>query len=409
MHVPLTDNQARPFKEWYNRPDVMGFEPFKKTKLVPLLKEVLHKQLELLYARQVDYKEKLDLKNKKLLHKSHELLNEQTDRVLGMQYYHREVTGEEYTFEVPCLRANKHCNTRRSAASGMNHTHPLEIMRPSVDYSYYERAVALRQEVRRLGMSAQTGVISSSEERCSILAGRIAEFHSRQAKIMEAKRNQLYTEWRHPKQREDVLDYSKEYINEQLKNAILSSDCERMATLVSRGAPPNYETAIGQTALIKCCQAVNRNAMRKLVKNNSDINYFNKNGMNALMWACKTDNLIMVHEILDNGAAPGTSFTPLFNYANDKTITWAKHLPLYVLHLKVFDSLVVPDPPHPPPPLPYHHALPQDLRAPLDSPLAWSRQGTEIVTRLKSFVTTFCTMMTRNSSRWTAFSTTGPC
>ena len=161
----------------------MGYKAFKKSKLVPLLKEVLHKQLELLYARQVDYKDKLDSKNKKALHASQHLLNEQTDRVLGMQYYHREMTGEEYTFEVPCLRASKHCNTRRMAASGMNHTHPLEIKRPETDFSYFDRAVALRQEVLRLGMSPMTGQTSSAEERCSILAGRIAEFHRRQVRV----------------------------------------------------------------------------------------------------------------------------------------------------------------------------------------------------------------------------------
>ena len=305
VHCPLSDAQARPFKEWYDRPDVMGFKPFKKGKLVPLLKEVLHKQLEVLYACQVDYKDKSDLKNKKLLHAAHQRLNQQTDRVLGMQYYHREITGEEYTFEVPCLRTSKHCNTRRSAASGMNHTHPLEIIRPSVDYTYYERAVALRQEARRLGMSAQTGLVESSEERASILASRIAEFHARQAKMMEAKRNLLYQEWRHPTQKEDVVNFSEAYVQGQLENAILSVDCERMATLVARGAPPNFETKTGLTALIQCVLQSNREAMRKLVKSGSDINYFNKNGMNALMWACKKDSLIMVHEVLDNEAAPG--------------------------------------------------------------------------------------------------------
>ena len=30
MHHPVTEGQARPYKEWYNRPDVMGFKPFKK-------------------------------------------------------------------------------------------------------------------------------------------------------------------------------------------------------------------------------------------------------------------------------------------------------------------------------------------------------------------------------------------
>ena len=94
--------------------------------------------------------------------------------------------------------------------------------------------------------------------RAEILAGRIAEFHRRQAGIMEAKRNQLYYEWRHPKQREDVLEYSEKYVRDQLDNAILSGDCDRMATLVARGAPANYETAHGFTALLKCVQLVKR-------------------------------------------------------------------------------------------------------------------------------------------------------
>ena len=187
----------------------------------------------------------------------------------------------------------------------MNHTHPLEIVRPSVDYSYYERVVVLRQEARRLGMSAQTGLVESSEERASILASRIAEFHARQAKMMEAKRNLMYQEWRHPTQKEDVVDFSGKYVKEQLENAILSNDCERLATLVSRGAPPNYETKTGLTPLIQCVLQVKRDAFRKLVESGSDINFFNKQGMNALMWACKKDSLIMVHEVLDNEAAPG--------------------------------------------------------------------------------------------------------
>jgi hypothetical protein len=135
VHEAITAPQAQPYSDFFKRPDVMGFKPFVRAPLIPLLKQVLHKQLGILYARQVDYKEKSQGFDKKKLHEAHNRLNEQTDAVLGMQYYHREVTGEEYTFEVPCLRTNKHCNTRRMAASGMNHTHPLEIMRPEVDYS----------------------------------------------------------------------------------------------------------------------------------------------------------------------------------------------------------------------------------------------------------------------------------
>jgi len=85
LHMPIKADEAQPFIAWFNRPDVMGFVPYKKQKLIHLLKEVLHKQLEILYARQVDYKEKQENKNKKLLHLAHERLNVQTDRVLGMQ------------------------------------------------------------------------------------------------------------------------------------------------------------------------------------------------------------------------------------------------------------------------------------------------------------------------------------
>ena len=59
-------------------------------------------------------------------------------------------------------------------------------------------------------------------------------------------------------QREDVLEYSEKYVRDQLDNAILSGDCDRMATLVARGAPANYETAHGFTALLKCVQLVKR-------------------------------------------------------------------------------------------------------------------------------------------------------
>ena len=46
-------------------------------------------------------------------------------------------------------------------------------------------------------------------ERCSVLAVRIAEFHKRQSIVMEAKSNQNFRDYRHPQQKLDVVDYAK--------------------------------------------------------------------------------------------------------------------------------------------------------------------------------------------------------
>ena len=93
---------------------------------------------------------------------------------------------------------------------------------------------------------------------------------------MEAKRNLLYQEWRHPKQKEDVLDFAETHVDHQLDTAIRRGDCANMATLIHRGAKADYETTDGQTAIIKCTQAADRSALKMLVKAGADINYFNR-------------------------------------------------------------------------------------------------------------------------------------
>ena len=92
----------------------------------------------------------------------------------------------------------------------------------------------------------------------------------------------------------------------QLDEAIKAGDCAAIATIVERGGLviANHETEEGLTAIIKCSMSVDRDSVKRLVKAGADINRFNKHGMNALMWACKRDDLIMVHELLDLGAAP---------------------------------------------------------------------------------------------------------
>jgi hypothetical protein len=51
-------------------------------------------------------------------------------------------------FAVPCDRFDaQHCNAKRTADGGVNHSHALELVFPEPDYANYGRAAALRKEV----------------------------------------------------------------------------------------------------------------------------------------------------------------------------------------------------------------------------------------------------------------------
>jgi hypothetical protein len=50
---------------------------------------------------------------------------------------------------VPCERFDaQHCNAKRTADGGKNHTHALELVFPEPNYANYGHAAALRREVR---------------------------------------------------------------------------------------------------------------------------------------------------------------------------------------------------------------------------------------------------------------------
>ena len=68
-------------------------------------------------------------------------------RCMGVRKAFYELTRHFYTLQVPCDRTSAHCDAKRTADGGRNHTHALELEFPEPDYGDYGTAAGLRREV----------------------------------------------------------------------------------------------------------------------------------------------------------------------------------------------------------------------------------------------------------------------
>ena len=231
---------------------------------------------------------------------------------------------------VPCDRNTSHCNAKRRANGGRNHTHPLELEFPQVDYDDYKTAAQLRKELTRIGVSPSTGVylhpggpdgdegrVLTLEEREGILGRRLANHHRLEFNVQEARRSQRARKFWLPKQRNRMLAAQAIETANALRKAVAANNTELMVTLVKRGAPPETETKGGLTACIRAVLNSDKSCLRQLVEAGADINYASqRTGYSALAWACRRGDLVMCHSVLESeGVAPAfegpTGITPI--------------------------------------------------------------------------------------------------
>jgi len=301
-HVPIPANMARQFKRWYESAGIGGFEPYNAEK-----DKTFENVLRVLLGTQFQKLHEMQLIAADLTYKE---IAAQVDRCEALQRFYKEFTKREFMYEVECDRETRHCNERREFSNGRNHKHPMEIERPAVDFSVYKGVAALRREVMRLGLSPSTGPASDitpgqsdDDDRKTTLALRIAEHHRKRMVVHEAIRRQKARSNWHPQQKADVTHWSVTQLREQLISAIIVRDFETVAVLVRRGAPTQTEAPGGLTAVVCAAIVGNKRSLTQLIEQGADLDHFNSHGMNAMSWAVKRGDLVMLHHLLDMGAA----------------------------------------------------------------------------------------------------------
>eukprot|EP00592_Proboscia_alata_P011453 CAMPEP_0194383466 /NCGR_PEP_ID=MMETSP0174-20130528/67531_1 /TAXON_ID=216777 /ORGANISM="Proboscia alata, Strain PI-D3" /LENGTH=387 /DNA_ID=CAMNT_0039169719 /DNA_START=1136 /DNA_END=2296 /DNA_ORIENTATION=- len=101
-----------------------------------------------------------------------------------------------------------------------------------------------------------------------------------------------------------MSNHVKNQMNQLLDNAIVADDPFTVASIIDKGGNPNYETKNAMTPLIRCTILSNNSSAEKIVACGAIVDYCNKEGLSALMWACKRGDLIMIHSLLKLGANP---------------------------------------------------------------------------------------------------------
>ena len=306
IHIPITKVQAKPYEKWFQRPDVGGFTAFDSSKKMSYtFDRIMQQQFELLRILQIQYneeKEKLtNTHDKKYIQQTHEQFCSQIDLIESLQLFYKEKNGKQYLYQIPCQRTCSHCHIRRIADGGLNHFHPLTYERPDMDFSKYDEAVRLKNEILFIGGSPATGLVQDQDERCAILRKKLK---IRYEKLIVASRSTdrlLNRRNAHTYEMNRIKEYVQHKSMNQLENALKLKQCETIVTLVKRTnhININYEIGNGFTPLICCSLFGNKKQIIQLIHLGAEINYCNQFGMTALMWAIKKNNLVSVHTLLD--------------------------------------------------------------------------------------------------------------
>jgi hypothetical protein len=292
LHRPITREQAKPFMEWFYRNSNQGFTPYNLKPLYALVRDVLKYHYEIVWDMQ-QHKNEYSVED----------FNAQIIRVYGLRDYYVELSGEQFIFEVPCDRNNEICNARRKGDGGVNHTHPVVIDPPTVNYATYADLARLRQQCIDIGISPSVGVEPDIEKRCQIYRERIFHHFERlKESKAAAKRNEIRRLQR-SEQTRAIAKLSASISQRQIWEATHSRDLYRLKNIINKGAELNTETPRNLTILL--CLVLNKASDEMLaaaVQKGADVDLVNKDGYNALAMACKTQNTSAVHTLMKLGA-----------------------------------------------------------------------------------------------------------
>eukprot|EP00618_Florenciella_parvula_P032154 CAMPEP_0119495936 /NCGR_PEP_ID=MMETSP1344-20130328/19425_1 /TAXON_ID=236787 /ORGANISM="Florenciella parvula, Strain CCMP2471" /LENGTH=365 /DNA_ID=CAMNT_0007531575 /DNA_START=180 /DNA_END=1274 /DNA_ORIENTATION=+ len=181
-HVPVTPKEAKPFMKWFHHVGNGGFTPYNPEK-----DSTMPKMLDVVLSRQFKHLHMMQLAKDQY---TYEEMLFQRERCDGLARAYKEISGgHEYQYLVPCTRDTTHCNNRRRFNAGRNHTHPLDLELPHVNYELYRPVNLLRKEVTRLGLDPHTGNLPEVQDvadRELVLGVRIAEHQRKKFVVAEA-------------------------------------------------------------------------------------------------------------------------------------------------------------------------------------------------------------------------------
>jgi ankyrin repeat protein/acyl-CoA-binding protein len=293
VHMPLIPLVVRPYLPWFKQKICGGFKPYNFVAYRDMVRDIVDKQA-------AHFQDMMDHSKKyKYIDVEREL-----DALIVMIKVYKDYTKLDYTYETLCQRTDHHCNQRRVTDRGINHKHPIILSLANGNFSTeaYDKIVEVREEARRVGLSAVTGVMRDPENRFRILRDRLLNFQ-RQRAAAEAARQRLEDS----KRKHEVLTLipaqAAVLMDEKLANAIRETKMDAVARGMHLGANKNAETPSGITGLIRAVMLSDVKLVKKMVKEvGCDVNYCTSQGMTALSWACKLGDPVMVETLMDMGA-----------------------------------------------------------------------------------------------------------
>ena len=294
LHRPIQKAEMKPFENWFNRMENKGFVPYDGSQVLSLLRDLVY------YHHQLSY----DMMQHSSEYSAAEY-NLQATKTFKLKDAYKEVSGQEFIFELPCTNDNEACNLRRRADKGVNHMHEVLIDLPTkIRLHTYEEAAKLREELLELGILPASGVVGSIEERVAILRAKLEEHRQKERNVRAARERLRQRPALHKKERSAINAAYLDISSAHCSQACDAGDVNKALIAVRRGSDPNTESPRGITPLI--CLVLNDGRVddyEELSKRKANFNAVNRNGMTALVLACILLEVKHVHGCLKNGAS----------------------------------------------------------------------------------------------------------
>jgi ankyrin repeat protein/acyl-CoA-binding protein len=296
VHKSVAKADIKPFQKWFDRSENGGYDSYNAASVVFIVRELVEYQYQIVWDMQC---------NKDEYHRDQ--YNDQALKVASLSEVYTELTGEKYTFEVPCIRTNDLCEQRR-VSDGRNHTHPVELDPPTqAEDNTHAESVQLRIQCKDLGLSQSVGVERNIARRCDIYRARISEHFERLQKCKEATSRLDSRIDEHKAEKAQIKMLAGDMNERQIGEACNNLNLTNVLALLRRGANSNAESVRGMTPLLCAilCNAKPEQIDLMVHKYNCNIDHVTKNGMTPLIVAVRLRDRKMLYTILRNNASVG--------------------------------------------------------------------------------------------------------
>lgn len=296
VHKAITKEESLQFKEWFNRSGNNGFKSYESTFVMSIVKDLLTE----LYSKSYNNDKAVKGGGVKLTKKQK---NELLYHINGVERAYMDMEGAEpFHFMVDCERDNPRCNDRREF-DGDNHQHPYELEGTEIDKETYAEVAELRRKCIDLGLDAKTGPQRDLDRTTSILRKRIEDHMQKKSLAVSSKKKNDERSDLIKENKSTVKTVAGDQLSKHMGNACSANDVTKVLSLIKRGANANVETPRGmRPLLVVIVNNGNPDQLSKVIKGGAYVNATNRNGLTALMLACRLRDTRLVHLLLQNGA-----------------------------------------------------------------------------------------------------------